>query len=299
MDPGADRSGATPRAGRLQPRVAASARMPTDSAAAGTSAVTVAELAVLREAIARNVPVILSVPADGAGEARRSRLLGESAGGAAGAWVESVPGQQHLIDALIAVGKPIGVSFRSGEHLVRFRAVVVRRDPAYRLSDAVTVEAMLLNWPADVELTQRRSGYRVKRPLDAEVALRAWMVSADAPLCPAVPQPGAKADPTEVRAELRDLSVGGLGVLFTPPRGGRLKLAAGDRLRLELSAGGRSVSASAKIRYTPRTLPDGSLRAGLDFEGMTDTLEGRRTLALVAQLVAEFQRTEARRRRAG
>jgi c-di-GMP-binding flagellar brake protein YcgR len=263
----------------------------------------------LSDAIARNVPAILSAPAVGPGEAWRSRLLAHQAGAPAqagepgqtvpaGVWVDAVPGQSLLTDALQRSGRTVGVSFRSGEHLVRFAAPILRHDRAYPLSPTATADALLLAWPADVEVVQRRAGYRAKRPLDAAVKLRVWTMAAD-PL--AGPAGGAQAarPPAELAADLRDLSVGGLGVVLRAAKGEKLAVAAGDPLRVELSAAGKTVTAGVVVRHAPQPLPDGSVRAGLDFVGLTDTLEGRRALALIAGVVAEFQRTEARRRRAG
>lgn len=248
-----------------------------------------AALQTLRAAIDRNLAVDVSMPADGPGEPRRGRLLAEVDGTLV---VEPPTGQSRVIDSLRRSDEPVGVAFRRGEHDVCFEAMVLRQDPAFRLSPAVVVEAMVLTWPAGVKLTQRRNGYRVKLPYDAAVFARAWYLPAGAGT-DGVP-PGL-----EWTVAVRDLSVCGMGLILTPASARLPGTRPGDRLRVELVSGDRRIVTATRVRQPPRLLPDQSVRIGLDFDGMDQTIAGRRTLAQVEQLVAALQRTEARRSRVG
>jgi c-di-GMP-binding flagellar brake protein YcgR len=243
----------------------------------------------LRDAIARNTPVILLAPADGVGESRRTRLLDESADGI---WVEVPARQGALIEMLRASGRSVGIVFRAGERMVQFASPVLRYDARHRVSPTLTAEAALLAWPKDVALTQRRSGYRVKLPMDSTLKALAWVIpgGVDAPAL----------DPSRaLTAEVRDLSVGGLGLILRATRTVRPRASLADGMVVQLSADDKSITLRGPVRHEPRTLPDGSVRLGIDLAGTDRTLEGRRALQQVAQWVAEYQRHEARRRKAG
>ncbi|CAA9381662.1 MAG: hypothetical protein AVDCRST_MAG64-681 [uncultured Phycisphaerae bacterium] len=243
----------------------------------------------LRDAIARNVAVDLRIPADAAGEPRRGRLLAETN---EGVLVEPPGGQAAAVEAVRRSGGLARVTFRRGEHDVQFDAAVLRREPAYLLGPAATVEAVVLRWPAEVRVTQRRNGYRVKLPHDAGVVARAWHVPEGA---------GLDHVPTtrELAVEVRDLSVCGMGLILPAARARAAGTRPGERLRVELVWADRRIATIVRVQQQPLSLPDGSLRLGLDFDGMDRTLQGRRALAQVEQLVAALQRTEVRRSRAG
>jgi c-di-GMP-binding flagellar brake protein YcgR len=245
---------------------------------------------VLRDSIARNVAIAVTVPATHLMEAQRSRLLAEEPGGN-GIWIESLPDLNGLMETLRAMGTAIGVSFRSGEHVVLFSAPVLRQEPAFRLSADVTVDATLLAWPSDVRLTQRRRGYRVKLPLDAPLKARVWR----APY-------GTENWGPEIRAELRDLSIGGMGLILRPAAADVPvpKVDTGDRMKVELVLPRKEpLVLPGRLRQPPLKMHDGSVRVGVDFDAVDATIEGRRALGQVSRLVAELQRTHARRRRAG
>lgn len=243
----------------------------------------------LRESIERNAGVIMLSPAVGAGEAKRSRLLAERDGGV---WLEVPARQELLLDMLRKAEKPVGVSFRQGEFIIQFASQVLRCESAFVLSKATTVEAVLLAWPTDIQMTQRRSGYRVKLPLDPMLQVRLWQIAEDISLEAVPNSPGIHAVP-------RDLSVGGAGVIVQPIRGVLPVFEADGRLRIELVVGLKKLLVSGRLRHLPQLLPDGAIRVGLNFDGMDRTIEGRRAMAQIAQWVAEMQRAEARRRCAG
>lgn len=241
----------------------------------------------LRDGIDRNCAINLVMPA-GAVEGWRTRFLGQ---GSEGIWVECPPKQQLLAEMLQRSARSAVVSFRSGEYVVSLEAAILGYRARYDLSAAATVQAILLAWPADVRMTQRRSGYRAKVSLDADITTTAWVVDEQAVMDLVPPTPGMVAD-------LRDLSVNGLGLILRAVKGKSPRIEMGKRVRVELFWQDHRVIAATRVRQEPRRLPDGSVRVGLNLEGLDRTIEGRRTLSQIAQLVAELQRTEARRRRA-
>lgn len=243
----------------------------------------------LRDAIDRNGPAVLLMRADAPGDAKRTRFLGQSSDGI---WIESPARQQLLAEHLQRSGKTVKVSFRSGEYVVSFNTTVRSYRARYELSTAVIAEAICLAVPTDISMTQRRAGYRAKVALNAEIQAAAWIVDETASIELPPPEPGIVAD-------LRDLSVNGMGLILRSSKGKSPKVELGDRVRVELTHDGRQLTVGARVRQEPRRLPDGSTRIGLNLEGLNMTIAGRRTSCQIAQLVAELQRAEARRRRAG
>lgn len=243
----------------------------------------------LRDGIDRNSSAMLVMPADAPGEGWRTRFLGQAA---EGFWIECPPKQQLLAEMLQRSAKPAAVSFRSGEFVISCQSAVLGYRPRFQLSAATSVEAVLLAWPDDVRMTQRRAGYRAKVSLDAEIKALGWTIDEQAQV-EFVPQsPGMIAD-------LRDLSVYGMGLILRAVKGKSPRVQLGQRMRVELNWREHRVIVATRVRQEPRRLPDGSVRVGLNIEGLDHTIEGRRTLTQITQLVAELQRTEARRRRAG
>lgn len=243
---------------------------------------------ILRNSIARNTAVVINAPADGPAAARRARLLAEDP---KGIWVEAPAVDGTVLTMIRESGRQIGVSFRGGEQMVDFVAPLLRRDIAFRLSPSMTVDALLLGWPTEINLTQRRGSYRVKPTLDAKISIRVWRISPEWPY-EAVPE-----EP-DTKAELRDLSVGGMGIILKPTRGMDPTAEKGDRMRVELYVGEKPpMIVCGRMPHPPQKLPEAWLRVGMQFVGMDNTLVGRRTLAQIDMLVAELQRAEARRRR--
>ena len=133
------------------------------------------ELSVLKDAIARNAAAVLSLPSAGMIRHHRTRLLGEADGGL---WIESAPTEAALIGALIAERTHVGVAFKAGQTSMTFTSPISRCDPAYRLNDAITIEALWLSFPESLNLRQRRHAYRVGVATAAdEPSVRLWRIA--------------------------------------------------------------------------------------------------------------------------
>src|ERR1700742_4164907 len=120
----------------------------------------------LSVAVARNSAMVLSLPSAGMLRHHRSRFLNEGDGGV---WVESVPTEQALIDALIVNAQPCGVSFKTGDQKVSFLAKLLKTDPTFRVNAETVVPAILVDRPAEVKAVQRRNDYRIKIRPESEV----------------------------------------------------------------------------------------------------------------------------------
>jgi len=247
---------------------------------------------ILADAVGRNVGLVLSLPSAGMLRNHKSRFLGESP---EGLWIESAPSDADLIDELIGHQHPAAVSFKTGTGKISFIATLLKREPNYRINAQVTAEALLIRRPSDVKSMQRRSDYRVRIGGDIEIAARIWRISEQADLRD-VPM-----SYTEVPLELRDLSIGGMGVLVAPTADGSAPMVADQRVRIELTFEGTPLILDGNLRHVPKPQPGGptKLRIGIQFKKLQNDMEGRQSLATLTRIVGELQRNEARRSRLG
>ena len=248
----------------------------------------------LKDAVARSGPAVLSLPVDGALRHHRVRFLMPE--DQDGFWVEAPPGQRPLIDELLAGKKPVGVSLKAGDHKVIFTTLIREFESALPVggdTDTV-VDALLLAWPDQVQAVQRRNDYRVGvDPNDSDVHLRVWRIAEHHYLRDKPPASAL------IKVGLRDLSVGGIGLLYTPdPDPDAPRVVAGQRLRIAIShgRGGEELILDGHVRHA-RTLPAENYRLGVQFKKHEDDFEGRQTLAALTQIVGQLQRAEIRRKR--
>lgn len=255
-----------------------------------------ANLDPLREAIARNAAAVLSFPAEDGLHHYRSRFLGDAtddaATGGPAFWVESVAAERDAIDALVASGQPVGVTFKSAWDKIGLATPVWLRSATFQLAADVAVEALLMPYPQTIQSVQRRAHYRARVAVDSGLGVRAWRISlrtrlADRPI-----------PSQEVRMTVRNLSLGGAGVSLAA-RDGKPAAGEGERLRIEISHGhSPAVLLDGIVRYVRAAkTPDGTLMAGLKFRGLEDDLEGRRSLAALTRIVGDLQREEVKRSR--
>jgi hypothetical protein len=246
-------------------------------------------LDMLTDAIARNAGIVLSLPSAGMLRHHKSRFLDEGPGGF---WVEAAPRDGPLVDSLILSQQPAGVSFKAGPLKVVFPAILLHRDPAYPINALVEVEAVLLAMPAEVKVIQRRNNYRVKI-LPGEVTVRTWRIAEHAYLG------DRPMHAQEVRCELRDLSVSGIGVVFRGEYGEPPKVSPEDRLRIEFTHGENKILLEGRMCYPVKPMKKTELRAGVQFKALEDNLDGRQILSQLTRIVGELQRDEVRRFRMG
>jgi c-di-GMP-binding flagellar brake protein YcgR len=247
-------------------------------------------LEMLTDAIARNAGIVLSLPSAGMLRHHKSRFL---AAGRGGFWVEAAPGEGPLIDSLIVSQQSAGISFKAAHIKVVFPTTVLHRDPVYTINSSVQVEALLLAMPAEIKAIQRRNNHRAQIAAGRELTARTWRIAEHTYL-------GDR--PThaqEVVCELRDLSVGGMGVMFLGKDGQPPKVSNEDRLRIELSHGENKILLEGRMRYPTTPIQETSARAGVQFKALEDHLDGRQILAQLTRIVGELQREEVRRFRLG
>lgn len=244
---------------------------------------------ILDGAIAHNAAAVLSLPSAGMLRHHKTRFLAAEDGGF---WVESDEQDLSLVDELIVRRQPVGLAFKSQNHKIVFLSPITRRVDSFALNDHVKVPALLLEYPADVKIVQRRGSYRVRVPSDVDVSARVWRVPEHAILRD---RPMAAA---ELAVQIRDLSLSGMGLLCQPTNHRPQRLVVDERLRILLRRGDSEALIEGRVRHCER-LGDDSLKVGVQFRDRQDSIDDRQNQAKLSSIVGQLQREEVRRMRIG
>ena len=243
---------------------------------------------VLREAIARNAGAVVSFPSAGMVRHHKTRLLSLDEGGF---WIEMPPGEDSLVEALLADRQAVGLAVKAGTGKVVMATTLEALDPAMRINADMAVSALRLAWPLVLKSVQRRRVYRAKVRLDSNLQVKIWRIPehyvlADRP-----------APSTEVKCAVRDVSVGGMNVAITV-KPEEPRIATDQRLRVEFKWNEETMVVEGRARYM-RILASGEMRLGVEFKKLDGSIEGRRATTALTELVGNLQREELRRMRLG
>jgi c-di-GMP-binding flagellar brake protein YcgR len=244
----------------------------------------------LRQAVARNLGAVLSLPSAGMLRHHKSRFLAELDGGIL---FEAPAGESALISELIAKRQPCGVSFRTGVHKVMFASPIIRAESGWQMNAQSVLDIVVLEFPTQIKSLQRRSNYRVEVPPDCDISVRVWRINERAYL----KEPPMAVQ--EVKAQVRDLSTGGVGVKFLGKDNKPPLISTEDRLRVLLTYQAESLIMEGRMRAPTSKTADNSLITGIHFKKLENDLEGRKNLATLTRIVGELQRNEVRRIRLG
>jgi hypothetical protein len=141
---------------------------------------------------------------------------------------------------------------------------------------------------------QRRKAYRVRVAPDSDLQARAWIIPETAKLSE-IPS-GTR----EIKVELKDVSVGGLGVRLCPKGNDPLRLTSGQRLRVELIYGNERFLLDGTLRHPSNERSEASnAHAGIILTSMNADIVGRRRLTALTRIVGQLQREELRRAKLG
>jgi len=242
----------------------------------------------LREAIDRNTPITLSLPSAGMMRAHRSRLLALRDDAIL---LESIAGQADAIDAIIRTGDPVKVSFRADTQNVEFTTAVLERRRGHRLNAEVEIEALRVARPSNLKVVQRRATYRVAITPDTEVTFKCWRIGEQYDILTAETPPNA----TMMMIVVRDLSAGGMGGLWKRRMSEPVSLVANQRLRIEISSGGNTVTLDARVRFLDDVPAPDTSRIGIQFTIHPASLADRQKTTLLGKLIGDLQRAELRR----
>jgi c-di-GMP-binding flagellar brake protein YcgR len=245
------------------------------------------ESQLLTAAIERNSALVISLPSAGILRNYKSRFLGSHP---EGFWIEAASEEKPLIEELLRSGQSVGIAFRSGPNKVLFAVPIKEYNPLLQVNAETQTPAMLLPIPAELKTIQRRTNYRVAITPDADLSVRMWKLAEHTHLNDR-PLPSQ-----EIKAELRDISLGGLGVFLRSRTGGDPQVIAGQRVRTELKFGEVILLLDGRIREGTEANATG-MRTGVAFKTLDNQLEGRQKLAQLARLVGDLQRDEVKRLR--
>jgi c-di-GMP-binding flagellar brake protein YcgR len=156
-----------------------------------------------------------------------------------------------------------------------FHARLLRADTC---SEVIVVRCSI---PNDVQTMQRRANFRVQTPPNASLGLTFWKIPPHWVLRDK-PKPS-----THMRAELIDLSGGGMGIRI--PQEWLSASTDAQRLRVELKFNGDDAILDGQIVYRSEPKPDGSIRIGVAFKKL-DATDNRPAAFLLNRVVADLQR---------
>lgn len=248
----------------------------------------------LRDAVDRNQAAVLSVLCDGLMQHCKSRFLkfDESQG----LWIESDAGRQELIDDTIARQATVAVSFKTSGQRVSFASSILMREPQFVVNEHTSLEALLLKLPDEVKVVQRRVDYRVRvAAADSELVARVWRIKERADVRDVPPAS------CELQVEVRDLSLGGIGLIFKGRNASDVaKVSKDERLRVLLKYGKEELVMEGRVRHLPEDpTPGGAITGGVQFAKLNKDIKGRQKLATLTKIVGLLQREEVRRTRLG
>lgn len=233
----------------------------------------------LMDAVAKGAPVTIGVAWTLGQFQLRSRFVPE----AGGLVMERPAGQggEALFEKLIAGGKPVVMNFR-GESNYQFPGVLT--------VSPVNPKWLVVNAAGPVTEVQRRQTYRVLLGAtdSAARAIRASRIPAYAVLR----DRASKSQEFELR--LLDLSPLGMGLIALPKGNDRIALENNQRLRLVMpGTGGEEILLGGCVKHAA-AMPGDRLRIGVEFRQAEYDVKDRQNVALLAPILNQLQRAEAR-----
>ena len=245
------------------------------------------ESQLLADAIARNAGLVVSLPSAGILRSYKSRFLGEDP---QGFWVEAPSEEKPLIEELLRTGQPVGIAFRAGPNKVLFAVPVRQYNPAMQVNAETQSHALLFPIPTELKSIQRRTNYRVAITADNDLSARLWKLAEHTHLHDR-PLPSQ-----ELKVELRDISLGGLGITLRSRAGGDPQVVPGQRVRIELKFGEATLLLDGRVRDAAGVADAAAgIRTGIAFKALDNQFEGRQKLAQLARVVGDLQRDEVKR----
>lgn len=242
---------------------------------------------ILSHAVTRNAGNVISLPSAGLVRHFKSRFIGEID---EGIWLEAVAPALPMLLSIINDQQLIAVTFKGSELRLSFTATPIRVDSHFPINSTTTLPAVLVGHPVEVKGIQRRAAYRVRVPEDFGLAVRIWSISEQAEIIDA--PPGTH----EIEIRLRDLSIGGIGILV--PNFTSRRLVPFQRLRIEFHYEDLQIVMEGRLRVGAIS-PTGTMSGGIMLEKLENDMDGRKKLAALTRIVGQLQRQEVRRAKFG
>lgn len=242
---------------------------------------------VMGDAVATAAPCSLRWAVDAGGPlARACRSRSEAL--AADAFEVRCGGSDgRALVALAARGGKVLATLRRGELDMMF--VVPVTDVEERGSAGSYVARLAL--PERMLVSARRGMFRVDiLPSDVDVFARVWQIEDRVPL-----RDRPKAS-QERLCLLHDLSGGGARMTLSARHGPAISMRVGQRVRVDLTAGGRVMQFDGRLRNAGLGETAGETRCGVEFVAHEHDLAWRQDAEYLHHVLAELQRRSAYRR---
>jgi PilZ domain len=143
--------------------------------------------------------------------------------------------------------------------------------------------------PSEIKVTQRRANFRTLVPSNAPLSVAVWKIPPHWVLRDR-PKPSM-----QLKIELIDLSTGGMCLNVRPRPAGSDSIGKDDRVRVEMRFEESDAILDGQVVHRAPAAPDGSIRIGVAFRKLENTIEGRRGLFLIDRAIGALQRKTIRR----
>lgn len=237
----------------------------------------------LTAAVARHAGLVLSLPGPEGLAHHKSRFLNECD---EGVQVVSAGEAAHLAD-LIAAARPVGVSFRMDGCRHLFAAVPLRHVTDFVVDGFAPCEMLLLKRPAEIKMIQRRAEYRVQVTPESGLAVGCWIIHRRADLRER-PMPSQK-----LKIQVRDISMGGMGVTIFGQGDQPPAVTREDRLRVEVRLGDLELLVEGRMRASDAQEGPG-LRTGIRFHFLDNGLDERLKVSQLGRIIGVLQMQQVR-----
>ncbi|HOB73163.1 MAG TPA: PilZ domain-containing protein [Phycisphaerae bacterium] len=237
----------------------------------------------LREAVSRQLPLMLSYRLESGWSTSKSHFLGFDR--SSGDLVVAVPsGPTHLSPHIIE-GQTLGVSFRRAHRNYVFETMITGRC-FYSVGREDDVPAICLLWPDAVCELQRRLYYRTPLPPNVYLPVRVSLWH---------PEAGHEDDARPRWGRMLNLSAGGLSLELKGADNPRWQTNTEVLCSFVAQAGSPPVELYGHMRYLDEQR-DGTVRMGVQFLALETFSENRPALEQVLDLSRCFQEMAMRRR---
>lgn len=184
-------------------------------------------------------------------------------------------------------GGKVLATIRRGELDLMFVVPVV--EVAERGSPGIYAARLAV--PERLLISARRGLFRVEiSPADVDIFARVWQIEDRIPL-------RDRCKPSQERiCTLQDLSGSGSRMTLSAKHGPAIAMRVGQRLRVDLSAGGRVMQFDGRIRNANTVAAPGETQCGVEFVAHEHDLAWRQDVEYLHHVLAELQRRSAYRR---
>ena len=233
---------------------------------------------VVRAAAQRRSPATLTLRAERGWTNIRSRIVDLRDGRVR---LELVQPSAEESDHDFQLAEKVGVSFKLKHHKHVFTGTVASVDED-RSQDGTALRVVWVCSPTRMHRMQRRAFIRVEVPANRVVRASFWMGGREC----------EPAGTTRVRpvwfGRITDISAGGFLLWTEDLSAGSFDMGETVGTRISFGTAEEAVYADAQFRHVQDL--DGGICVGFQFVGLAQSIEGRRTLQLIGEKAAQFQR---------